>query len=192
MAETRPVESPRQLAPVARRVMDRAAAASRAAFAGVLSPHDRLAQDLTLQTLPPAWHRRRRARLLLSAPTASGATSFRASSCATRPALLVAIVASAAACLFGTTLRRRRRLLRRLDRSRHLAPGRCLDGVPAGPAVDPAGRGHGAGPVVGDHRDRRDRLDAVLPGRARRGDGAAADGLCRQRARRPAMAACAS
>ena len=26
-----------------------------AAFAGVLSPHDRLAQDLTLQTLPPAW-----------------------------------------------------------------------------------------------------------------------------------------
>jgi peptide/nickel transport system permease protein len=74
-----------------------------AAFAGPLSPHDRLAQDLTLQTLPPAWIAGAEPGYYLGTDSL-GRDILSRIIFATRPALLVAIVASAAACLFGATL----------------------------------------------------------------------------------------
>ena len=71
-----------------------------------------------------------------------------------------------------------RRLSRQLGRRADFAAGRHLDGVPAGAALDPAGRHPRHRPAFGDHRHRRHRLDAVLPRGAHRDHGAGADGLC--------------
>src|SRR5580658_6418668 len=74
-----------------------------AAFASLLSPHDRLAQDLTLQTLPPTWIAGAEPGYYLGTDSL-GRDILSRIIFATRPALLVAIVASAAACLFGAAL----------------------------------------------------------------------------------------
>ncbi|MGA2793346.1 MAG: ABC transporter permease, partial [Roseiarcus sp.] len=74
-----------------------------AAFAGVLSPHDRLAQDLMLQTLPPAWIAGAEPGYYLGTDSL-GRDILARIIFATRPALAVATVASTAACLFGASL----------------------------------------------------------------------------------------
>jgi peptide/nickel transport system permease protein len=74
-----------------------------AIFAGWLSPHDRLAQDLTLQTLPPAWLAGAEPGYLLGTDSL-GRDVLSRILYATRPALMVAIAASTAACLVGSLL----------------------------------------------------------------------------------------
>jgi hypothetical protein len=49
---------------------------------------------------------------------------------------------------------------------------RHLDGVPAGPALNPSGRRPRRRRRIGHRRDRHHRLDTVLPGGARRDHGA--------------------
>jgi peptide/nickel transport system permease protein len=74
-----------------------------AIFAGWLSPHDRLAQDLMLQTLPPAWLPGAEPGYYLGTDSL-GRDILSRILYATRPALIVAIVASSAACLAGSLL----------------------------------------------------------------------------------------
>jgi peptide/nickel transport system permease protein len=74
-----------------------------ALFAPLLSPHDRLAQDLTLQTLPPVWLPGAQPGYLLGTDSL-GRDVLSRIIYATRPALIVAIAASSAACLFGALL----------------------------------------------------------------------------------------
>jgi peptide/nickel transport system permease protein len=74
-----------------------------ALFAGLLSPHDRLAQDLMLQQLPPAWLPGAEPGFYLGTDSL-GRDVLARLLYATRPALIVAIVASAAACAFGSSL----------------------------------------------------------------------------------------
>jgi peptide/nickel transport system permease protein len=74
-----------------------------AIFAGWLSPHDRLAQDLMLQTLPPAWLPGAEPGYYLGTDSL-GRDILSRILYATRPALIVAIVASSAACLAGSAL----------------------------------------------------------------------------------------
>jgi peptide/nickel transport system permease protein len=74
-----------------------------AIFAGALAPHDRLAQDLTLQTLPPAWLPGAEPGYYLGTDSL-GRDILARILYATRPALIVAIVASSAACAFGSLL----------------------------------------------------------------------------------------
>jgi peptide/nickel transport system permease protein len=74
-----------------------------AIFAGALSPHDRLAQDLMLQQLPPVWLPGAEPGFYLGTDSL-GRDVLARLLYATRPALLVAIVASAAACSFGSSL----------------------------------------------------------------------------------------
>ncbi len=74
-----------------------------ALFAGLLSPHDRLAQDLMLQQLPPAWLPGAEPGYYLGTDSL-GRDVLARLLYATRPALIVAIVASAAACAFGSSL----------------------------------------------------------------------------------------
>jgi peptide/nickel transport system permease protein len=74
-----------------------------AIFAPLLSPHDRLAQDLTLQTVPPAWLAGAEPGYLLGTDSLGRDVLSRVIY-ATRPALMVAIAASSAACLFGSIL----------------------------------------------------------------------------------------
>jgi peptide/nickel transport system permease protein len=74
-----------------------------AIFAGWLSPHDRLTQDLMLQTLPPAWMPGAEPGYYLGTDSL-GRDILSRIIYATRPALIVAIVASAAAGLFGSLL----------------------------------------------------------------------------------------
>ena len=74
-----------------------------AIFAGALAPHDRLAQDLTLQTLPPAWLDGAEPGYYLGTDSL-GRDILARILYATRPALIVAIVASSAACAFGSLL----------------------------------------------------------------------------------------
>jgi peptide/nickel transport system permease protein len=74
-----------------------------AVFAGAISPHDRLAQDLMLQTLPPAWLPGAEPGYYLGTDSL-GRDILSRIIYATRPALIVAIVASSAACLFGSLL----------------------------------------------------------------------------------------
>jgi peptide/nickel transport system permease protein len=74
-----------------------------AIFAGLISPHDQLAQDLTLQTLPPAWLPGAEPGYYLGTDSL-GRDILSRLIYATRPALIVAIVASTAACLFGSLL----------------------------------------------------------------------------------------
>src|SRR5580700_11246688 len=74
-----------------------------AIFAAVLSPHDRLAQDLMLQTLPPAWISGAEPGYYLGTDSL-GRDVLSRILYAARPALIVAIVASAAACSAGSLL----------------------------------------------------------------------------------------
>jgi peptide/nickel transport system permease protein len=74
-----------------------------AIFAAWLSPHDRLAQDLMLQTLPPAWMPGAEPGYYLGTDSL-GRDILSRIIYATRPALIVAIVASTAAGLFGSLL----------------------------------------------------------------------------------------
>jgi peptide/nickel transport system permease protein len=74
-----------------------------AIFAGWLSPHDRLAQDLMLQTLPPAWLPGAEPGYYLGTDSL-GRDILSRILYATRPALIVAIVASSAACFAGSLL----------------------------------------------------------------------------------------
>jgi peptide/nickel transport system permease protein len=74
-----------------------------AIFASWLSPHDRLAQDLMLQTLPPAWLPGAEPGYYLGTDSL-GRDILSRILYATRPALIVAIVASSAACLAGSLL----------------------------------------------------------------------------------------
>jgi peptide/nickel transport system permease protein len=74
-----------------------------AIFAAVIAPHDRLAQDLTLQTLPPAWISGAEPSFYLGTDSL-GRDVLSRLIYATRPAVLVAIVASSAACLLGSLL----------------------------------------------------------------------------------------
>jgi peptide/nickel transport system permease protein len=74
-----------------------------AVFAGVLAPHDRLAQDLMLQTLPPGWIAGAEPGYYLGTDSL-GRDVLSRIIYATRPALIVAIVASTAACAFGSLL----------------------------------------------------------------------------------------
>jgi peptide/nickel transport system permease protein len=74
-----------------------------AIFARFLSPHDRLAQDLTLQTLPPAWLSGAEPNYYLGTDSL-GRDVLSRLIYATRPALIVAIVASSAAGLIGSLL----------------------------------------------------------------------------------------
>jgi peptide/nickel transport system permease protein len=74
-----------------------------AVFAGALSPHDRLAQDLMLQTLPPAWLPGAEPGYYLGTDSL-GRDILSRILYAARPALIVAIVASSAACLAGSLL----------------------------------------------------------------------------------------
>jgi peptide/nickel transport system permease protein len=74
-----------------------------AIFAAVIAPHDRLAQDLTLQTLPPAWISGAEPGYYLGTDSL-GRDVLSRLIYATRPAVLVAIVASSAACLLGSPL----------------------------------------------------------------------------------------
>jgi peptide/nickel transport system permease protein len=74
-----------------------------AIFAAVIAPHDRLAQDLTLQTLPPAWISGAEPGYYLGTDSL-GRDVLSRLIYATRPAVLVAIVASSAACLLGSLL----------------------------------------------------------------------------------------
>jgi peptide/nickel transport system permease protein len=74
-----------------------------ALFARFLSPHDRLAQDLTLQTLPPAWIAGAEPGYVLGTDSL-GRDVLSRLIYATRPALIVAIVASSAAGLIGASL----------------------------------------------------------------------------------------
>jgi peptide/nickel transport system permease protein len=74
-----------------------------AVFAGAISPHDRLAQDLMLQTLPPAWLPGAEPGYYLGTDSL-GRDILSRIIYATRPALIVAIVASSSACLFGSLL----------------------------------------------------------------------------------------
>ena len=74
-----------------------------AIFAGALAPHDRLAQDLMLQTLPPAWIDGAEPGYYLGTDSL-GRDILARILYATRPALIVAIVASSAACAFGSLL----------------------------------------------------------------------------------------
>ncbi len=82
-----------------------------------------------------------------------------------------------------------RRLFRRDRRRDHLLAGRCVDGVSAGAAVDPAGRDPRHRAAFGHRRHRRHRLDAVLPRGAHRGESAGADGLRGRGAHRSASRA---
>ena len=75
-----------------------------------------------------------------SAPTTSAATFSRASSTAHASRCTVAFAASILAAVARLRARPHRGLAARLGRRRDLAAGRNLDGVPAGAAVDPAGR----------------------------------------------------
>ena len=74
-----------------------------AIFAAVLAPHDRLAQDLTLQTLPPAWIAGAEPTYYLGTDSL-GRDVLSRIIYATRPALIVAIVASTAAGVIGSLL----------------------------------------------------------------------------------------
>jgi peptide/nickel transport system permease protein len=74
-----------------------------AIFARFLSPHDRLAQDLTLQTLPPVWISGADPSYYLGTDSL-GRDVLSRLIYATRPALIVAIVASSAAGLLGSLL----------------------------------------------------------------------------------------
>jgi len=74
-----------------------------ALFASVLAPHDQLAQDLMLQTLPPAWLPGAEPGYYLGTDSL-GRDVLSRIIYATRPALIVAIVASSAACIFGSLL----------------------------------------------------------------------------------------
>jgi peptide/nickel transport system permease protein len=74
-----------------------------ALFAAALAPHDRLAQDLMLQTLPPAWLSGAEPGYYLGTDSL-GRDVLSRIIYATRPALIVAVVASTAACLFGSLL----------------------------------------------------------------------------------------
>jgi peptide/nickel transport system permease protein len=74
-----------------------------AIFARFLSPHDRLAQDLTLQTLPPVWISGADPNYYLGTDSL-GRDVLSRLIYATRPALIVAIVASSAAGLLGSLL----------------------------------------------------------------------------------------
>ena len=96
-----------------------------------------------------------------------------------RISLTVAFVAAGLACLIGSLLGLARRLLSAAGvDARDLAAGRYLDGLPAGAALDPAGRRARRRPALGDRRHRGDRLDALLPRRPHRNHGPGADGLC--------------
>src|SRR5271155_2994243 len=74
-----------------------------AIFAAVIAPHDRLAQDLTLQTLPPVWISGAEPGYFLGTDSL-GRDVLSRLIYATRPAVLVAIVASSAACSLGSLL----------------------------------------------------------------------------------------
>ena len=78
----------------------------------------------------------------------------------------------------GHDARPARRLVSRLGRRRDLPPRRHLDGLPAGPALDPAGRRARRRRRIGHRGDRHHRLDALLPRRARRDDGASPSRIC--------------
>lgn len=74
-----------------------------AVFAGGLAPHDRLAQDLMLQTLPPWWLKGAEPGYWLGTDSL-GRDMLSRLIYATRPALTVAFAASLAACIFGSAL----------------------------------------------------------------------------------------
>jgi peptide/nickel transport system permease protein len=74
-----------------------------ALFAGWLAPHDRLAQDLLLQTMPPAWLKGAEGGYYFGTDSL-GRDMLSRLIYATRPALTVALVASLAACVFGSAL----------------------------------------------------------------------------------------
>ena len=74
-----------------------------AVFAGALAPHDRLAQDLILQTMPPVWQNGGESGYYLGTDSL-GRDMLSRLIYATRPALTVALIASLAACAFGSAL----------------------------------------------------------------------------------------
>jgi peptide/nickel transport system permease protein len=74
-----------------------------ATFAGILAPHDPLAQDLTLQTTPPRWLAGAEPGYALGTDSLGRDVLSRVIY-ASRPAVTVAIAASTAACLVGALL----------------------------------------------------------------------------------------
>ena len=148
-----------------------------------IAPKDPLEQDLILGATPPFGLRRRASPAIGSEPTISAATCSRALIYGSRVALTVAFVAASLAAALGATLG----LLAGWYRGWvDVAISRLVEIWMAFPpvlAVDPAGRGGRRRRRLGDRRDRHHRLDALLPRRARRDDGAGAERLRHRRPR---------